>query len=148
VFSDHHTSDACCAALECRNRIQELNEDWQAQGKKPFWLRIGIQTVKTLVDNVGSANRMNYPVVGDSVNLVSSSKGINKAYQNNIIVSSETWESGIKIPISTCGYFASEGEESGDLGVGGLKGTGFRETEAVLGRFLERCLGLQCATLR
>lgn len=92
VLSDHHASDACRAALECRNRIQELNEDWQAQGKKPFWSRIGIHTGNTLVGNVGSANRMNYTVVGDSVNLASRLEGINKIYQTNIIVSSETQE--------------------------------------------------------
>ena len=92
VLSEHHASDACRAALECRNRIQELNEAWQAQGKKPFWSRIGIHTGNTLVGNVGSANRMNYTVVGDSVNLASRLEGINKIYQTNIIVSSETQE--------------------------------------------------------
>ena len=92
VLSEHHASDACQAALECRNRIQELNETWKAQGKKPFWSRIGIHTGNTLVGNVGSANRMNYTVVGDSVNLASRLEGINKIYQTNIIVSVETQE--------------------------------------------------------
>ena len=92
MLSGQHASDACRAALECRNRIQELNENWQAQGKKPFWSRIGIHTGNTLVGNVGSANRMNYTVVGDSVNLASRLEGINKIYQTNIIVSSETQE--------------------------------------------------------
>ena len=60
------------------------------KGGKPFWSRIGIHTGNTLVGNIGSANRMNYAVVGDSVNLASQLEGINKIYQTNIIVSSET----------------------------------------------------------
>ena len=37
------------------------------KGKKSFWSRIRIHTGNTLVGNIGSVNRMNYVVVGDSV---------------------------------------------------------------------------------
>ena len=39
VLSEHHASDACWAALECRNCIQKLNEAWQAQGGKTLLVK-------------------------------------------------------------------------------------------------------------
>ena len=90
VPSEQHAIHACQAALSCRKGIQEMNRSWELKGKKPFWSRIGIHTGVTLVGNLGSQSRMNYTVVGDSVNLASRLEGINKIYQTEIIVSSDT----------------------------------------------------------
>ena len=90
VSSEQHAIHACQAALSCSKGIQEMNRSWELKGKKPFWSRFGIHTGVTLVGNLGSKSRMNYTVVGDSVNLASRLEGVNKIYKTEIIVSSDT----------------------------------------------------------
>lgn len=90
VSSEQHAIHACQAALNCSKGIQEMNRSWELKGKKPFWSRFGIHTGVTLVGNLGSQSRMNYTVVGDSVNLASRLEGVNKIYGTEIIVSSDT----------------------------------------------------------
>ena len=96
IASEHHAIHACQAALKCKRRIQEINRSWESAGKKPFWSRFGIHTGITLVGNLGSQSRMNYTVVGDSVNLASRLEGINKIYKTEIIVSSDTRDAAEK----------------------------------------------------
>ena len=55
-------------------------------------LRIGLHSGDTIVDNVGSGDRMNYTAMGDSVNLASRLESAGKVYQRRIIVSESTKE--------------------------------------------------------
>lgn len=87
-----HAYYACRAALLCRDRIDQLNQIWQTAGKAAFPTRVGIHTGETLVGNVGSAERMNYTVLGDSVNLASRLEGINDLYGTEIIISATTYQ--------------------------------------------------------
>ncbi|MDA0287265.1 MAG: adenylate/guanylate cyclase domain-containing protein [Proteobacteria bacterium] len=96
VSSEQHAIHACQAALSCSKGIQEMNRSWELKGKKPFWSRFGIHTGVTLVGNLGSQSRMNYTVVGDSVNLASRLEGVNKIYKTEIIVSSDTRDAAKK----------------------------------------------------
>jgi adenylate cyclase len=87
-----HASEACHAALECQKKIKELNQKWSNEGKKPFHTRIGIGTGEIIVGNMGSDQRLNYTVIGDTVNLASRLEGLNKDYGTKIIVSQSTVE--------------------------------------------------------
>ncbi len=88
----NHAHHACRAALACQKKVSQLNKNWTAQGKIAFPTRIGIHTGQTLVGNMGSNERMNYTVVGDSVNLTSRLEGANNVYGTKIIVSHDTFE--------------------------------------------------------
>jgi len=92
VADDNHALHACQAALLCQKRIDELNEKWNREGKPPLPTRIGVNTGETIVGNMGSRERMNYTVLGDSVNLASRLEGVNKYYGTRIIVSESTYE--------------------------------------------------------
>ncbi len=90
VMNDEHAVLACRAALECRREIEELNRQWREEGKPPFETRIGLHTGYATVGNMGSRQRMNYSVVGDSVNLASRLESVNKIYGTRIIISNGT----------------------------------------------------------
>ena len=71
-----------------RNASNRLRDEW-AQQKAPlkFNTRIGLHYGEDIVGNVGAADRFNYTMVGDTVNVVSRLEGANKTYKTNIIVS-------------------------------------------------------------
>jgi adenylate cyclase len=92
VDNADHAFYACRAALICRDRIAILNKKWSANGQLQFPTRFGIHTGQTLVGNIGSPERMNYTVLGDSVNLASRLEAINDIYGTAIIVSHTTYQ--------------------------------------------------------
>lgn len=82
---------ACKVALLCQKKNEELNEYWVSQHKPALVTRIGLHTGRTIVGNVGSKERINYSVLGDSVNLAARLEGINKLYGTSIIISEATY---------------------------------------------------------
>jgi class 3 adenylate cyclase len=64
-----HVERACRAALAIAEKISADNERRRHKGMKPVRLRIGIETGRALAGNIGAPSRINYTLVGDSVNL-------------------------------------------------------------------------------
>ena len=57
-------------AIAMQRRMRELQSEWLDMGlEKPFELRIGINTGFCTVGNFGSADRMDYTIIGNEVNL-------------------------------------------------------------------------------
>jgi len=89
--NDQQATDACRAALRCREVSEELNRKWIEQGKPTFLTRLGLHTGEAIVGNVGSNERMNYTAMGDTTNLASRLEGANKVYGTQILVSEATY---------------------------------------------------------
>lgn len=89
---DDSAYNSCKAALECQNKLNHLNKAWTDVGKAPLHTRIGIHTGEMIVGNIGSDERLNYTVMGDSVNLGSRLEGLNKYYGTRIIISHATYK--------------------------------------------------------
>jgi adenylate cyclase len=87
-----HALTACRAALLCQQRLKELHEKWTREGKPLFFQRIGIDTGGVIVGNMGSITRLNYTVVGETVNIASRFEGLNKVYGTRIIIGENTRE--------------------------------------------------------
>ncbi len=77
-------------ALSMQRRIGELNAKWRSQGtEKPFRVRMGINTGFCNVGNFGSADRMDYTIIGAEANLAARLQSI--AEPGQIILSYETY---------------------------------------------------------
>lgn len=87
-----HALHAVQSALACDKRLKELEDSFNLPGNLKVAARIGINTGKMLVGNIGSSNRLNYTIMGDAVNLAARLEGVNKMYGTTIMASDTTVE--------------------------------------------------------
>jgi adenylate cyclase len=87
-----HALRACTTALQMQEVLNAMHKLWQQQQKPLLKTRIGINTGEMVVGNMGGAEKVNYTVIGDSVNLASRLEGANKQYGTNIMVSGRTYD--------------------------------------------------------
>jgi class 3 adenylate cyclase len=64
-----HADRAFCAARAMHSKQAAINKVWLDAGKPPFWLGIGLSTGDAAAALLGSEERLEYTVVGDTVNL-------------------------------------------------------------------------------
>ena len=88
-----HASLAVKAAMEMGRAMQKLNEELAAEGKKTMAVGIGINTGDCVVGNMGSTQRFDYTVLGDTVNLASRLEGQSGEYGFQIIAGADTVKS-------------------------------------------------------
>lgn len=69
VDQDAHRAVSC--ALAMRERLQELNKGWKTIGLHDVQMRVGIFTGPVVVGSLGGRDRMEYGVIGNSVNIAS-----------------------------------------------------------------------------
>src|SRR6185295_1512775 len=58
-------------ALSMERELKRMNIDWKAQGLPTVGMRVGIFTGEVVVGCLGSAQRMKYTTIGDTVNTAS-----------------------------------------------------------------------------
>ena len=91
-----HEINACEAALDMLERIDELNQEREIEAQDgghayiPINVGVGLNTGICVVGNMGSNLRFDYSVLGDSVNLASRLEGQSKDYGFPIIIGSKT----------------------------------------------------------
>lgn len=93
VPSEEHAYTACVSALKQLHKLDELKKKWHDQGLPLIDIGIGLNSGPAVVGNMGSAHRMDYTAMGDSINLGSRLEGTNKVYGTRIIISEYTYES-------------------------------------------------------
>jgi adenylate cyclase len=84
-----HAERAVAAALGMLAAVAALNT--ARRPAAPLRIGIGIATGEVVAGNVGSPDRLNYTVLGDTVNLASRLQGLTKTYGVPLLVTEETW---------------------------------------------------------
>ncbi len=91
-----HAERACRSAVEMKRAETALNQRFQRENltPNPIYTRIGINTGEMVVGNMGTDRKMDYTIMGNSVNLASRLEGVNKQYGTWILISEPTFQEG------------------------------------------------------
>lgn len=92
IQDKNHALNAVKCGYEMLLKVKELQKKWSQEGKPKIEIGIGINTGEVFVGNIGSVNRMEYTVIGDTVNLASRLESYNKVYKTKMLISSSTYE--------------------------------------------------------
>ncbi|HUX22241.1 MAG TPA: adenylate/guanylate cyclase domain-containing protein [Spirochaetia bacterium] len=82
---------AVAAAGEMIRELQELNERWKLWGREPIAIGIALHTGVAVAGNIGAPDRMDYTVIGDTVNLTARLEELNKKYGTHFLMSEDTY---------------------------------------------------------
>jgi adenylate cyclase len=64
-----HADRAVAAAVDMHALQADINRQWEREGMPPFGLGLGLSTGEAAAALLGSAERLEYTLVGDTVNL-------------------------------------------------------------------------------
>lgn len=112
IHEPNHPELAVLAALQMRERLEDLNRKREEVGEEPVRHGIGIHTGVVLAGSVGSPERLVYAMVGDAVNLASRIQDLNKKFGTDILISLATKEllRGDKFELVSLGQTAIRGK--------------------------------------
>jgi len=89
-FLENHSERTCMACIQMQKRLSKLRKNWRGENRPELKMRIGLCTGPAVVGNMGSKNRMDYTMMGDTVNIAARLEGINKIYGIYTLVSETT----------------------------------------------------------
>jgi adenylate cyclase len=69
--------------------LETMNVRWQAEGKSPFKIGVGLHLGEAIAGEIGSPDRTEFGVIGDTVNLASRLEGLTKEFHCEVIYSEE-----------------------------------------------------------
>ncbi|MEG4326613.1 adenylate/guanylate cyclase domain-containing protein [Microcoleus sp. herbarium5] len=85
---------AVSCALAISSRLPEMNQNWLTRGLPAAKMRVGIFTGPVMVGSLGGTTRLEYGVIGDSVNIASRLESCEKDRQEDtcrILIAEETF---------------------------------------------------------
>ncbi|MFQ6675733.1 MAG: CHASE2 domain-containing protein [Fidelibacterota bacterium] len=94
---EDHEYQACITALEMERRLKELRHEWSNNHEWPGIVhhmrhRIGLNSGEMVTGNMGSNMRMNYTMMGDTVNIAARLEASAKQYGIYIQVAENTFK--------------------------------------------------------
>jgi adenylate cyclase len=94
---ENHEYHACLTALEMEKKLVIMRKKWEDEGDWPDLVhnirhRVGLNSGQMVTGNMGSAMRMNYTMMGDTVNLAARLEPAAKHYGVYIFVAENTYK--------------------------------------------------------
>lgn len=90
--SEKDADNAILCAIEMQKAILNFNERRKTQGKKEIQVGIGIHAGRAIVGNIGSEERLEYTVIGDTVNTASRVESLTKDLKEKILITESVKE--------------------------------------------------------
>ena len=92
-----HEYHACMTALEMDKKLNDMREKWTSEGDWPELVhnirhRVGLNSGDMVTGNMGSSMRMNYTMMGDTVNLAARLEPAAKHYGVYTFVAQNTYK--------------------------------------------------------
>ncbi|MCE9645114.1 MAG: adenylate/guanylate cyclase domain-containing protein [Chloroflexi bacterium] len=88
-----HAARALRASMDMRKALKELIAKWEKEGRpNQIEMGIGINSGEVFVGLLGSAERINYTIIGDNANLASRLQDLTKTYAWPILISESTYQ--------------------------------------------------------
>jgi adenylate cyclase len=84
------TYNAVKACIEMRIGLAKLNEKRIARGQSPIMIGMGLHSGKAISGTIGSDERLEYTVIGDTVNMASRIEASTKAFGVDLLISDST----------------------------------------------------------
>jgi adenylate cyclase len=93
AYADH-AARAVQTAIDMRKGLLDLGRRWEREERpiKQFEIGIGVNSGEVFVGLLGSAQRINYTIIGDNVNLASRLQDLTKTYQWPVLISESTYQ--------------------------------------------------------
>ncbi|MBL6929875.1 MAG: adenylate/guanylate cyclase domain-containing protein [Rhodospirillales bacterium] len=94
---DQHAYNGCLSALAMLDEMGPLNDRLEIEAKEegrkhiPLKVGLGLNSGECVVGNMGSDQRFDYSVLGDTVNLAARLEGQSKSYGMNVVLGPTTW---------------------------------------------------------
>ena len=107
---EHAASHAVEAALECLEKLEEINVERVAENKRPLRCGIGLHAGMVSYGNIGTPDRLDFTAVGATVNLASRIEALCKK-QNELLLVSKTVADMCSSPLNSIGAFELDGHE-------------------------------------
>ena len=90
--NENQALDTYKCSLDMRKTLTELNTELEAENLPAIRFGIGLHTGNVLAGNIGSNSRMEYTVIGDTVNVASRIESLCKDYNCDLLLSETTAE--------------------------------------------------------
>ena len=92
VSSKDHAESGIKAALAMNERLRAQNLERGKTGLFPIRIGIGVHSGPVIGGNLGNNNKLEYTVIGDTVNVASRIENLTKRYKSPLIISDTTYE--------------------------------------------------------
>jgi len=96
----NHADKAVPAGRDLQRRLERLNRDLVRRREEPIQIGVGINSGRAIVGSIGSPDRMEFTVIGNTVNVASRIERLNKILGTTFLISRATRDA-LRRPISS-----------------------------------------------